>query len=115
MKKAMIIAVLIALPISLSGCDKEPEAPKIEESESAAPADGMSGMAMPAGIAMFDIASVEVAVLGASTFGASGFLSQPDRPIGSAINAVSIIAFFMLVLLGVELGCADASADRRQG
>ena len=52
MKKAMIIAVLIALPISLSGCDKKPEAPKIEESESAAPADGMSGMAMPAGTKM---------------------------------------------------------------
>ena len=47
MNKRLIIAALIALPISLSGCDKKPEAPN-----AAAPADAMSNMAMPEGSKM---------------------------------------------------------------
>lgn len=52
MKKSLIIAALIALPVGLAGCDKKPEAPKAEEPKAAAPADAMSGMAMPEGSKM---------------------------------------------------------------
>lgn len=52
MKKTMILTALIALPISLSGCDKKPEAPKVEAPKAAATSDAMSNMAMPAGIKM---------------------------------------------------------------
>lgn len=47
MKKAMILTALIALPIGLSGCDKKPEAPKVEAPKAAATADAMSNMEMP--------------------------------------------------------------------
>jgi len=47
MKKSLIIAALIALPVGLAGCDKKPQAPK-----AAQPADAMSGMAMPEGSKM---------------------------------------------------------------
>ena len=49
MKKAMILTALIALPIGLSGCDKKPEAPKVEAPKAAATADTMSSMEMPVG------------------------------------------------------------------
>lgn len=52
MKKSLALAALIALPITLGGCDKKPEAPKAEATEAAAPADAMSGMAMPEGSKM---------------------------------------------------------------
>ena len=48
MKKTMMLSALIAMPIGLSGCDKKPEAPMVEAPKAAAPADAMSGMAMPA-------------------------------------------------------------------
>ena len=49
MKKTMMIAALVALPVGLSGCDKKPEAPKIEAPNAAATADAKSNMEMPAG------------------------------------------------------------------
>jgi Cu(I)/Ag(I) efflux system periplasmic protein CusF len=52
MKKTLILTSLIALPISLSGCDKKPEAPKVEAPQAAASTDSMSNMAMPAGSKM---------------------------------------------------------------
>ena len=52
MKKAMILTALIALPIGLSGCDKKPEAPKVEAPKAAATADAMSSMEMPVGSKM---------------------------------------------------------------
>ena len=52
MKKALILIALIALPIGLSGCDKKPEAPKIEAPNAAATADAMSSMEMAAGSKM---------------------------------------------------------------
>ena len=52
MKKAMILTALIALPIGLSGCDKKPEAPKVEVPKAAATADTMSSMEMPVGSKM---------------------------------------------------------------
>ena len=52
MKKAMILTALIALPIGLSGCDKKPEAPKVEAPKAAATADAMSNMEMPVGSKM---------------------------------------------------------------
>ena len=52
MKKSLVIAALIALPVGLSGCDKKAEAPKIEAPKAAAPADAMSSMAMPEGSKM---------------------------------------------------------------
>ena len=52
MKKAMILTALIALPIGLSGCDKKPEAPKVEALKAVASTDAMSNMAMPAGSKM---------------------------------------------------------------
>ena len=52
MKRNLILIALIALPISLAGCDKGPEAPKAETPMAAAPGDAMSGMAMPAGSKM---------------------------------------------------------------
>lgn len=45
MKKILMIATLIALPVGLSGCDKNAEVPETE-----APANTMGGMAMPAEI-----------------------------------------------------------------
>ena len=52
MKKAMILTALIALPIGLSGCNKKPEAPKVEAPKAVAPADAMSNMEMPVGSKM---------------------------------------------------------------
>ena len=52
MKKTMILAALIALPIGLSGCDKKPDAPQVEAPKVTATADAMSNMAMPAGSKM---------------------------------------------------------------
>ena len=52
MKKAMILTALIALPIGLSGCDKKPEAPKVEAPKAAATADAMANMEMPVGSKM---------------------------------------------------------------
>ena len=43
MKKSLIIVALIALPVSLSGCNKKADAPKVEASTEA-----MGNMAMPA-------------------------------------------------------------------
>ena len=48
MKNKLDLALLMALPIGLSGCDKKPEAPKVEAPKVAATADAMSNMAMPA-------------------------------------------------------------------
>lgn len=52
MKKSLVIAALIALPVGLAGCDRKPEAPKAETSQAATPADAMSNMAMPEGSKM---------------------------------------------------------------
>lgn len=52
MKKTMILSALIAMPIGLSGCDKKTDAPQVEAPKATAPADAMSGMAMPAGSKM---------------------------------------------------------------
>ncbi len=52
MKKTMILTALIALPFGLSGCDKKPEAAKVEAPTAAATADAMSNMAMPVGAKM---------------------------------------------------------------
>ena len=48
MKKTLMIAAMIALPVVLSGCDKKPEATKVEAPKVAATTDAMSNMAMPA-------------------------------------------------------------------
>ena len=52
MKKTMMIAALTALPVGLSGCDKKPEAPKVEAPKAAATADAMPNMEMPVGSKM---------------------------------------------------------------
>jgi Cu(I)/Ag(I) efflux system protein CusF len=52
MKNILTIAASIVLPIGLSGCDKKPESFEARTSKAAAPADAMSGMAMPAGSKM---------------------------------------------------------------
>lgn len=52
MNKPIIIAALIALPITLAGCDKKPDASTAEAPKAAAPADAMSGMAPPEGSKM---------------------------------------------------------------
>ena len=52
MKKTMILTALIALPIGLSGCDKKPNATKVEAPKAAATADAMSSMEMPVGSKM---------------------------------------------------------------
>ena len=52
MKNAMILTALIAMPLGLSGCDKKPEAPKVEAPKAAASTDAMSNMAMAAGSKM---------------------------------------------------------------
>ena len=52
MKKAMILTALIALPLGLSGCDKKPEAPKVDAPKADATADAMSSMEMPVGSKM---------------------------------------------------------------
>lgn len=49
MKKTMMIAALIALPIGLSGCDKKLEAAKVETPKAAAATDAMPNMEMPIG------------------------------------------------------------------
>jgi Cu(I)/Ag(I) efflux system protein CusF len=48
MKNILTLAALVALPIGLSGCNKKPEAPKVEAPKAEATADAMSNMAMPA-------------------------------------------------------------------
>jgi Cu(I)/Ag(I) efflux system periplasmic protein CusF len=48
MKKTLILTALIALPISLSGCNKKVEEPKVEATKTEATGDPMSNMAMPA-------------------------------------------------------------------
>ena len=52
MKKAMILTALITLPIGLSGCNKKPEATKVEAPAAAATADAMPSMEMPVGSKM---------------------------------------------------------------
>lgn len=52
MKNILPLAALMALPISLSGCDKKPEAPKVDAPMAAATSDAMSNMAMPSGSKM---------------------------------------------------------------
>lgn len=52
MKKSLVLAALIALTITLAGCEKKPEGPKAEATEPAAPAEAMSGMVMPEGSKM---------------------------------------------------------------
>lgn len=52
MKKILMFTAMMALPIGLSGCDKKPEAPKVEAPKAAATAEAMSGMPMPAGSKM---------------------------------------------------------------
>jgi Cu/Ag efflux protein CusF len=47
MKKIRIISAFLMLPLGLSGCNKQAEAPKAETS-----ADAMGNMAMPAGAKM---------------------------------------------------------------
>lgn len=42
MKKTVLVAALVTLPLGLAGCDKKAEAPKAEAST-----DAMGGMAMP--------------------------------------------------------------------
>ena len=52
MKRKMMIAALFILPIGLSGCDKKPEAPKVEAAKAGATADTMPNMEMPVGSKM---------------------------------------------------------------
>lgn len=52
MKKTLMIAALIALPIGLTGCEKKPEAPAAEAPKAEASADAMAIMAMPADVKM---------------------------------------------------------------
>ena len=52
MKKILMFTAMMALLIGLSGCDKKPEAPKVEAPKAAATAEAMSGMPMPAGSKM---------------------------------------------------------------
>ena len=52
MKKILMFTAMMALPIGLSGCDKKPEAPKVEAPKAAATAEAMSGMPMLAGSKM---------------------------------------------------------------
>ena len=52
MKKILMFTAMMALPIGLSGCDKKPEAPKVEAPKAAATADTMLNMAMPEGSKM---------------------------------------------------------------
>ena len=52
MKKTLMIAALIALPVGLSGCDKKAEAPIAEAPKAEATTGDMSGMAMSAGSKM---------------------------------------------------------------
>ena len=47
MKKSLIIATLVTMLVTLSGCDKKADAPKSEAST-----DAMGSMAMPAGAKM---------------------------------------------------------------
>ncbi len=49
MKKTLMFTAMMALLIGLSGCDKKPEARKVEAPKAAATAEAMSGMPMPAG------------------------------------------------------------------
>ena len=51
----------------------------------------------------------------AGALGESGFLSQPDRPIGNTIDAAMVGMFFKSLLLGVEHGYVAASIDTRPG
>ena len=52
MKKAMILAAMLALPLGLSGCDKKPEAPKVEAPGVTASTQVMPNMEMPIGSKM---------------------------------------------------------------
>ena len=52
MKNILTVTALIALPIGLSSCDRKPDSPKAAVPVAAAPADAMSGMAMPTGSKM---------------------------------------------------------------
>ena len=52
MKKTMILTAMLALPLGLSGCNKKPDAPTVDAPTTAATADAMSNMAMPAGSKM---------------------------------------------------------------
>ena len=52
MNKTMTMTAFAALSIALSGCDKNPEAPKADAPKVAASTDAMSNMAMPEGSKM---------------------------------------------------------------
>ena len=52
MKKAMILTAMLALPLGLSGCDKKPEAPKVEAPEVTVSTEEMPNMEMPVGSKM---------------------------------------------------------------
>ena len=52
MKMTMILTALLALPIGLPGCEKKPEARKVEAPKAAAAANAMSNMEMPVGSKM---------------------------------------------------------------
>jgi Cu(I)/Ag(I) efflux system periplasmic protein CusF len=52
MKKTLMIAALVTAPITLSGCDKQPDAPKAESPKAETSADKMGDMAMPADVKM---------------------------------------------------------------
>ena len=47
MKKTLMLASLIALPVGLTGCDKQADAPKADLPKAEANADAMASMAMP--------------------------------------------------------------------
>ncbi|MFC0589416.1 copper-binding protein [Novosphingobium aquiterrae] len=52
MKKTMMIAALLALPVGLSGCGKKAETPKAEAPKAEASTGAMPGMEMPVGSKM---------------------------------------------------------------
>ena len=52
MKKTIMIAALLALPVGLSGCGKKAETPKAEAPKAEASTGAMSGMEMPVGSKM---------------------------------------------------------------
>ena len=62
MKKAIILTAMIALPLSLSGCDKKPAASKVDGPMAAATSDAMPSMAMPAGSKMGNGSGTVIAV-----------------------------------------------------
>lgn len=66
MKKTLMIAALIVLPVGLSGCDKKAEAPTADAPKADASADAMGGMAMPADAKMGKASGTVTAIDAAS-------------------------------------------------